>query len=221
MSDYCILTLFLICPKLFCVPIIQLSLIPTDDVYQKRIEEKLDNVIETGKENPIEAGHIATYGGYVEVSDHNGLISFPRKQADKSIHLLITQEANPISMFHNTLAYWEITPDIAARFYHIEQHYNEKTKKSSWNTKEVPLPDDHKIPFDTIILFIDPEYANPTLEEIIAFDNENLLMPPIQIKKRADEAKNAIIFLKVRHLFRTPEPAVNKQAHRYEISLTP
>jgi hypothetical protein len=216
-----ILTLFLICPKLFCVPIIQLSLIPNNQIYKNRITSKLESKGNEPLPQPIEAGHIVTYGGFVDVSDFDGLVSFPRKQSDKSIYLLITPEATPISMFHNTLSHWELIPSMPKRFYKIEQIQNEQTKKSLWTTTEIEVPKDNIIPLDTVILFMDPQYARPLSSEKESLNGENLLIPPIEIDSGIDDEKNAIVFLKIRHFFASTSPAFNKQAQRYEISLKP
>jgi hypothetical protein len=216
-----ILTLFLICPKLFCVPIIQLSLIPNNQIYKNRITSKLESKENEPLPQPIEAGHIVTYGGFVDVSDFDGLVSFPRKQSDKSIFLLITPEATPISMFHNTLSHWELIPSMPKRFYKIEQIQNEQTKKSLWTTTEIEVPKDNIIPLDTVILFMDPQYARPLSNKKESLNGENLLIPPIEIDSGVDDEKNAIVFLKIRHFFSSTSPAFNKQAQRYEISLKP
>jgi hypothetical protein len=216
-----ILTLFFICPKLFCVPIIQLSLIPNNQIYKNRITEKLESKENEPLPQPIEAGHIVTYGGFVDVSDFDGLVSFPRKQAGRSIYLLITPEVTPISMFHNTLSHWELIRSMPSRFYKIEQIQNEQTKKNSWETTEVELPSDNIIPLDTVILFMDPQYARPLSKEQESLKSENLLIPPIELDRGVDDEKNAIVFLKIRHFFSSTSPAFNKQASRYEISLKP
>jgi hypothetical protein len=216
-----ILTLFFICPKLFCVPIIQLSLIPNNQVYKNRIVEKLESKQNDPLVKPIEAGYIVTYGGFVDVSDFDGLVSFPRKQADRTIHLLVTPEATPISMFHNTLSHWKLIPSMPSRFYKIEQVQDEATKKNVWKTTEIAVPTDNIIPLDTVILFTHPDCANPLLEEKDALNNENLLIPPIEVSCGVDNEKNAIVFLKIRHFFSETSPAFNKQGHRYEISLKP
>lgn len=217
-----ILTFFLICPKLLCVPIIQLSLIPNNQIYKERIIAKLDNnELKPQSLEPIEAGHIVTYGGFVDVSDFDGLVSFPRKQSGKRISLLITPQAKPIAMFHNTLSHWELIPGIPAHFYNIEEIINEQTKKSVWVTTKIENPTDLIIPLDTVILFIDPQYARPLAQEADSLNGENLLIPPIEIDHGVDYEKNALIFLKIRHFFSSPSPAFNKQAKRYEISLKP
>ncbi len=217
-----ILTFFLICPKLLCIPIIQLSLIPNSQIYKDRIVAKLDNnKREPQSLQPIEAGHVVTYGGFVDVSDFDGLVSFPRKQSDKKISLLITSQAKPIAMFHNTLSHWELIPGIPAHFYKIEQVTNEQTKKSAWITTKTESPANLIIPLDTVILFIDPQYARPLSQETDSLNGENLLIPPIEIDREVDYEKNAFIFLKIRHFFSSTSPAFNKQAERYEISLKP
>src|SRR5437879_3856986 len=45
------------------------------------------------------AGIIATYAGYIEVSDVDGEMTFPRKHESNIINLIITDDITPIIMF--------------------------------------------------------------------------------------------------------------------------
>src|SRR5438477_3489042 len=84
-----ILACFFVGPKLLAAPIIQLSLEPDHEEYANRILRKIKKGTPPSFVNPIEAGIIATYAGFIDTSDFDGLISFPRKQNNRSLFLLI------------------------------------------------------------------------------------------------------------------------------------
>jgi hypothetical protein len=216
-----ILACFFVGPKLIATPIIQLSLEPDHQEYAQRILKKLKKGVPPSFSVPIESGIIATYAGFIDTADFDGLISFPRKQTHRSIFLLITSEAIPIRMFHNTLSHWELVPGEDAQMYFLEQKKDEKTGTISWYTEKQELPQDKKIPSETIILFIKPKHVHVEQNPVLVHDNENLILPPIKISKGIDMAKNAIFILKIRHFFGNTMPTVRKQSLRYEITLKP
>jgi hypothetical protein len=216
-----ILACFFVGPKLLAIPIIQLSLEPNHAEYAHRILEKIKSGKKPDFSNPIEAGIIGTYAGSVDTSDFDGLLTFPRRQTDRAIHLLITPKAVPIRMFHNTLAYWELIPGKDAQMFIIEQKKNEEDGTLMWHTSPGELPKDNIIPLETVILFMKPKYAKVTLEPVKVYDNENLILPPVHISKGINPEKNALFVLEIRHFFANTAPVFKRQNLRYEMVIRP
>lgn len=161
------------------------------------------------------AGIIATYNGYVSISDYNGEITFPRRHQKPSVTILITKELTPIFMFARTVHHWELVPGAPAALYTIER-INDETipEKSLWSTTHIDLPEDNKIHPATIIIAADPE--NVIIEEGISptIESPNLTLPTIIINKGMEFVPRTIENLDIRFLFRPTGSKNQKESLR-------
>lgn len=175
--------------------------------------QKFKNFIENSHLN---VGILATYSGYLAVSDFNGQITFPHKLEEPNLRLLVTNRLVPIIMFANTIHHWEIEPEVPAEMYSIERKENEETKLLYWEVAKIPLPEDRRIPLDTIIIIAKPKYVYVPLGATLTNTNPQLILPNIYIKKGITRLGNALYTLNIRHFFGPVRFSYKKEAASYQ-----
>lgn len=166
------------------------------------------------------SGIFATYGGFLTVSDLNGALSFPRKTIKPLMYLLITEQLTPIVRSANTISHWELQEGVPAALYLMEQKYDEEIKISYWDVSQVPLPENNRVPLESIALFADPKYVYVPLGVSLLKESPHLILPDIYIKKGINLTAMALYILNLTHYFGSILPLYKKQPDRYELHLT-
>lgn len=185
----------------FLKPQTELSSPQADPANANEIQNHILNTIHNV--HP-QAGTYATYNGNATVSDMNGQITFLRQTVEPKIHLLITEEIEPLLINpyqKNIIEGFVLEPDIKHKFYLLEQHKNKDTNDYEWTVQEKVISKSKKIPYNTIILFANPENALiSSVNKTVKMDG-NLLLPDVYIKSNSDLQLNALSFLKIRQYF--------------------
>lgn len=151
------------------------------------------------------AGLLVTYGGYIDSSNYNGEIAFPRKHQSSDITIVVTTEMAPVPLFENTILHWNLIPGTAAAMYSCRQTYNERKEEYSWNMEKVALPADNKIPLSAIVIIAKPK--NIMINEGMTVTNAtaNLVLPDVYVRKGINIIENNMYMLTIRHLFKPVE----------------
>lgn len=160
------------------------------------------------KHSPV-AGIIATYNGYVSVSDYNGEIVFPRRHQKPVVNILITKELIPIFMFSKTIHHWELVPGVPAVMYSIKRIDN-PDGDSEWDITSMDVPADNKIHPATLIIDADPKFIIINQGKTPTIQSPNLVLPPVLVKKGIEIVPRSIENLDIRFLFK-PVATKNKQ----------
>lgn len=175
------------------------------DTVSKKLQQPgyLLNKIVKSKRVETGVGGINTmYLGYVGFSDHNGQITFPRKQQKSSINLLITRKVQPVYIIApDTVANWMLDKHETAEMYNFKLHQDSETKLYYIETKKVDLPDDNMISLDTIIFVANPKNVFVPEGATITHYSPNLILPTIYIKKHFDFSYNALYTLSIKQYF--------------------
>ncbi len=149
----------------------------------------------------IIAGIFSTYAGYITTSDINGQTAFPRKQEQKTINILVTNQITPIVMVGNTLAHWQLEEGTPADMYSLALKQDEKTKLYFWQTQKVDLPKKNIIPLDTIIILAKPKNIYLPEGVTLSAESPNLVLPNVYVKKGIKIAKNALYMMNIMRYF--------------------
>ncbi len=149
----------------------------------------------------IIAGIFSTYAGYITTSDINGQTAFPRKQEQKTINMLVTNQITPIVMVGNTLAHWKLEEGTPARMYSLALKQDEKTNLHFWQTQKVDLPKEDIIPLDTIIILAKPKNIYLPEGATLSAESPNLVLPNVYVKKGVKIAKNALYIMNIMRYF--------------------
>lgn len=180
-----------------------------------------------GKDTQISSSKIdgvrgipAIYLGYIATSDRNGQISFPRKQQNDTIHLVITPRINPIFMIHPTLVHhWELLPSQPVEIYEINRKKDKKLNSYYFDITNVRTAiknkkfDDKKselyknilagkqaIPLNTITIFADPKTIQVPTGISQNFYSTNFILPTL-IGQEIDTKENSLYTLSIKQYF--------------------
>ena len=168
----------------------------------------------------ITIGIFATYAGYLNASDPDGRIIFPRKHTKDFVKLLVTNKITPIIMAENTIHHWEIEKGTPATMYHVERKQDLATELFYWSVMPVDLPANNRVPREAVVLLAKPHHVHVPIGITLASDNPNLLLPDIYVKKGIAAISNALYLLNLRHFFGQLGVMLKKEKGRYQIKVT-
>lgn len=169
-------------------------------------------------EFPIEAGIFSTYAGYLTTSDVNGQTTFPRKHEQPSLYLLITQKITPIIMMRNTIHHWELEEKTPAAMFKIDKKQDEKTGNYFWDVQHAKLPENNRIPLESITIIAKPKNIFVPTGITLTNDDPQLILPNIYIKKGIMKISNALYILNLRNFFGTVKTEYKKESNRYSVT---
>jgi hypothetical protein len=180
----------------------------TDDITHEEFREVLQ---EPGKlarqllKTLVEVGHfqgvIASYMGYITVSDFSGQIIFPRMHQAPELNLLITPMVEPVMMLGATVHHLALLNALPAQMYRISRKQDAETEIYYWDIQLVELPASKRIALDTIILFTKPDNIIVPTGITITDDSPMLKLPDMYATKELNVAMEALRVLKIRHFF--------------------
>lgn len=161
------------------------------------------------------AGVFATYAGFLNVSDELGTLTFPYDHNKPSIKLLVSDRLTPIFMADNTIHHWELDPGTHAKMYSMERKLDEDLKLYYWDTKPIELPQNMRIPIDSLIVVAKPENIEVPIGASDTNESPHLILPDIYVKKGNNLITHALYALNLKHLFRPVRFQFKKEPQRY------
>lgn len=172
-----------------------------------------------GARNGLVEGILASYRGFLEVSDEQGQISFPRIHEKPGLPILFTHKITPIMMLGNTIHHWELEDDAPAVQYYAERFQDPTTKQYLWNVKQVDLPKNRRVGLDALIIFIKPKNIYVPEGVSLTSNTPNLILPPIYVKKGAKRTAETLYLLNLKHLFGPIHQLHSRKPDRYSTQL--
>lgn len=225
-----ILAVFFNNHSLFAEQLITAFLKPYPEISPQSATEKLAPKLgKPGKLSSNRAKHIlpasvsgifASYGGFLIVSDLNGELSFPRKHTKPFVYLLITEKLTPIIQSGNTIHHWELEQEVPVAMYKIEQKWDEQIKVNYWDVSQIPVPENNRVPLESLAIFVDPKYVYVPLGISLLKESPHLILPDIYIKKGINLTATALFIINITHYFGSILPLYKKQTDRYSRHLT-
>lgn len=164
---------------------------------------------------PPIAGILSTYAGYLALSDPDGQTTFPKKHILPFVYLLITPKITPILIASNTIHHWDIAEPHRAVMYKVERLHNEAEELYYWNITKVPIPANHRVPLESITIIMKPDHIYVPEGITLTEESNNLILPPIFVKKITKINTTALYMLNVRQFFGHSSPLYKKGTRRY------
>ncbi len=164
-------------------------------------------------------GILATYAGYLDVSNVNGLLMFPRKHIAPEIMLVITPQVEPEFMFGTTIHHWKLKESEKQAFFKISREYDKEAESYFWNTTQVSAPESNILPLESLLIFARPKDVFVPTGITETNGSENLTLPMIYIKKGAGVLDNAFFVLQISSFLRPIEIIYKPEAKRYQDQL--
>jgi len=149
---------------------------------------------------PFNFGIFAIYYGFFTLTDQTGLITYPGQTQKESINILVSDDISPVFLLKNTIGFWEFNNPFS-RMYSFTRKKDDETGIYFWDVSEKKLPQNKRIPLNTIIIVSDPdsieipEGITPTTKSV------NMILPDIYAKKGANYIENALFMLTIRPFF--------------------
>ncbi|KKQ11792.1 MAG: hypothetical protein WCS92_00680 [Candidatus Babeliales bacterium] len=186
--------------------ILYLKTAPTNIINQALAEAKNEAIPEKNKQTlpsktvkkqingartwlvPKLSGFVAIYAGFIDISDRDGLISFPLRHVTPKLNIAITEQINLLKVKENTIAHREFLPRDKAqtKLYNFERKEDvdpqDPTKKTQyWSVQEIPLPADNKINPLTLVIFAKPSNIYVPVGDFMSVESSHLVLPEIYV----------------------------------------
>lgn len=152
----------------------------------------------------LHAGLYASYAGTITHSSADGQILFERKSPEPKLMVLVTDSIKPIPidpLKPKTLLGFMIDPQVPAQQYSFKRLQDPETELYEWHVTSVPVDRTARIPYDTIIIYANPNHIIVPLGSTGTTLNENFVLPDFYVTEGYNSALNALRFLKIRHYF--------------------
>lgn len=137
---------------------------------------------------PSLSGFLAAYGGYMDISDKDGEIIFPRHQAAAKIYVALAPAIKLVQVKGNTFSHQEFEFGDESKLYVFERKID-RNKTTYWNVKETKIPKDKKINPITIVIFANPNNMYIPQGDFISEESGNLILPTIYVIGDTDQGK--------------------------------
>jgi hypothetical protein len=170
----------------------------------------------------LHKGVYVTYLGYMTYSNSFGQVIVPRKTAQDTLQVLVTQDLKPVPISvdrPNTLLGFIVDPKAHASYYTYYLQQNPETELLTWYVTEEPVPEG-LIPAQTLIIFEDPEHIIIPVGTTSTYSRDNLVLPTVYITPTAQPALQALRFLKLRKFFSAVTFAYARIPSGYQQQLT-
>jgi hypothetical protein len=179
--------------------------------YQERIQKIADNPGKLARKrikrefNPqrLYSGIYVTHLGQVARSSLHGQVTLPRKSADTTLYVLITDDIKPLLINPSnaaTLSGFVLNSKAHASYYKYQLVQNPQTGSLAWEISEQQRPKD-RIPADALIVFANPKDMFVHLGSTTTPSSDNLILPDMYTTNTATPTLSALRFLKIRKFF--------------------
>lgn len=168
------------------------------EVINKTIEDANNKKLLT----PKLSGLVAIYGGYMDISDKDGIIQFPLRQASKKIYIAFTEKIKLVRVKNNTFSHREFVNSKKNKtsIYLYEKKIDDK-KNFYWNVKEVQVPQDKKINPLTMVIFTHPSNVFIRTGDFLSNDSQHFVLPEIYVINTYNQALTTLSILGVKRFF--------------------
>ncbi len=153
------------------------------------------------KKTGYNAGIFGTYAGYLALSDTLGQMSFPRKQEEPKIQLIVTKKIKPIYMLKGIINHWNVPEGTDVAVYTVQRKQDPEAKFYYWNVAKSKLADDRQVPLKGIVLFAGPQSIYVPTGATPTDKSPQLVLPQIYAKQTIADAANAVQLLSIRQFF--------------------
>lgn len=158
--------------------------------------------------NPVTVGVIATFGGFLGISDIDGQMLFPLKTSLEKLQVVIAPRITPLIMLGSTISHWEVDPGVAYKNYVFERKTDEQTDSTFWDVREGNSLDKRKVPLESLIIFAKPEHIYIPTGITLTQKSPNLVLPEIYVKHHTDITSSSLQALFFLHYFGPVSPLI-------------
>ena len=152
--------------------------------------------------SPPLSGFLSIYGGYIDISNPDGLISFPLRHTNKKIYVAITPTIKLVTIKEKTVSHKEFifSNKNPVKIYLFEIKEDEN-KQSYWNVKKTKLPKNARVSPLTIVILSNPKNFVIPEGHFITSKNPQLVLPEIYTVGNLDKEEILLNNLEIKRYF--------------------
>lgn len=151
--------------------------------------------------NAVE-GIMFLYAGNIATSNRLGQVVFPCLQQSRNINILVTPQVTPAyTIAPATLQNWLVPENVATAWYEVTLKFDKDSQLYYHETTKSTLPQDRKIPLNTIILIASPEDIYIGEGGSIVNPSSSILLPDIFIRRSFCFVYNSLFNLAIKQYF--------------------
>lgn len=151
---------------------------------------------------PKLSGFFAIYGGYMDISNKDGLIMFPLRHATPKIYVAIAPTVELVKVQGETISHREFLLNEESKLYSFERKVDAK-KNAYWQVTAAQLPADRKVNPITLVLFAKASNIAIFEGNFLAAESSHLILPDIAVLGNLDQEKILLQALDLRRYFET------------------
>lgn len=151
---------------------------------------------------PKLSGFTAIYGGYLDISNQDGIIQFPLRQVDQKLYVAFTERIKLIKVKDNTFSHREFADDSKhpTKLYLYEKKVDNQ-KNAFWSVQEAQIPADKKLSPLTMVIFTNPSNVIVKTGDFLSNDSQHFVLPEIYVIDTFNQALTDLNILKVKRFF--------------------
>ncbi len=167
------------------------------------------------------SGIFETYAGYINVSNYDCHITFPRKHEKPIVYVVITSKITPNIITENTIHHWDLEPGTSTEIYRYERSQDPTTKLFYWSVEKVDLPEDMRVPAEALLIFTKPKNVYVPTGITVTTNTPNLVLPDIYVKRKVKILSSTLYVLNIKQFFGQTKDKYKKQPTAFESLIEP
>lgn len=178
-----------------------------DKVAPGQISQKMMKYALQRYMRPPLSGFQAFYAGFSDISNHDGLISFPLRHTTPKVYVAIASAIKANMVKGNTVANYEYVSDKPEDVMIYSFAIKQDAKQASyWEVVQEKVPADKKINPLTVVILTKTKNIYVPVGEFMAPPNQQLVLPPMYVLARSETEE---LLLKNLDLGRYFEPIIS------------
>jgi hypothetical protein len=151
---------------------------------------------------PKLSGFIATYSGYMDISNKDGLLMFPLRHATPKIYIALSPAIELVKVLGETISHRQFTLNTESKLYLFERKLDKK-KNAYWDVAEAKVPSDRKINPITLVIFAKIKNVVVPEGDFLTTESSHLILPDIYVTGNFDQEKILLHALDLKRYFET------------------
>jgi hypothetical protein len=146
------------------------------------------------------SGFACIYGGYMDISDIDGLVSFPLRHASPKIYVVLTPRIELVNVKENTFSHRKFVPGNKALIYSFERKTDTKNNLY-WHVTIENIPADLTINPLALVILTNPYNIYINQGDYLCTDESQMVLPPFYVVGCNDNEEALFSMLSIRRFF--------------------
>jgi hypothetical protein len=157
------------------------------------------NTLKDYKELPL-SGFACIYGGYMDMSDLDGLISFPLRHTMPKVYVVVTPRVELVNIKENTFSHRKFVPNTPAVIYACERKADAKNNLY-WQVTIEKIPANMMINPLALVIISQPHNIYINQGDFMCTDGGQMVLPPFYVVGRNDNETAVSYILSIKRFF--------------------